>query len=57
MEKVTANAQAKSCKIIAVFMAVFFVIPNLTWAGRFKVVRVYDGDTLNRPGFDGDSIV
>lgn len=38
-------------------MAVFFVIPNLTWAGQFKVVRVYDGDTFQAIGHDVEIMV
>ena len=50
MEKITGNAQTKSYKIIPVFIAVFFFIPNLLWAGQFKVTRVTDGDTINVVG-------
>jgi endonuclease YncB( thermonuclease family) len=46
MEKVKENIQTKSFKIIPVFIAVLLVFPTLSWAGQFKVVRVYDGDTL-----------
>lgn len=52
MEKITGNTQTKNNKIIPVFIAVFLVFPTLLWAGQFKVVRVYDGDTLKAVGHD-----
>jgi micrococcal nuclease len=50
MEKITGNTQTKSFKIIPVFIAVLLVLPTFSWAGKFKVVRVYDGDTLQAIG-------
>ena len=50
MEKTTGNTQTKSFKIIPVFIAVLLVLPTFSWAGQFKVVRVYDGDTLQAIG-------
>jgi endonuclease YncB( thermonuclease family) len=52
MEKVEGNTQTKSCRIIPVLLAVFLVFPAFSWAGQFKVTRVYDGDTLKAVGHD-----
>jgi endonuclease YncB( thermonuclease family) len=52
MEKITGNIQTKNCKIILLFIAVLLVLPMFSWAGQFKVVRVYDGDTLKAVGHD-----
>lgn len=39
--------------IRAVILSAFlFLLPNITSAGQFKVVRVYDGDTLKAVGHD-----
>jgi endonuclease YncB( thermonuclease family) len=46
MEKITGNAQIKSCRIIPILISVFLVFPTLLWAGQFKVTRVTDGDTI-----------
>jgi endonuclease YncB( thermonuclease family) len=52
MEKIKGNTQTKSCRIISVFVAILLVFPALSFAGQFKVVRVYDGDTLKAAGHD-----
>jgi len=52
MEKVERNTQTKSSKIIPILIAVLLIFPVLSWAGQFKVVRVYDGDSLKAAGHD-----
>ncbi len=43
--------------IIVPVIAIFFILPNLCFAGQFKVVRVYDGDTLKAVGHDIETTV
>jgi endonuclease YncB( thermonuclease family) len=50
MEKITGNTQTKSFKIIPGYIAVLLVLSTFSWAGQSKVVRVYDGDTLQAIG-------
>ena len=57
MEEITKNAQAKNCGVILVIIAALLCFPPLIWAGQFKVVRVYDGDTLQAIGHDIEIMV
>lgn len=52
MEKAERDIQTKSSKIILVLIAVLLIFPVFSWAGQFKVARVYDGDTLKAVGHD-----
>ena len=52
MEKAKRNTQTKGCRIILILLAIFWVFPVFSWAGQFKVVRVYDGDTIKAIGHD-----
>ena len=52
MEKIAGNTQTKSCGVIPVIITALLCFPTLIWAGQFKVVRVYDGDTLQAIGHD-----
>jgi len=57
MEEITKNTQAKNCGVILVIIAALLCFPTLIWAGQFKVVRIYDGDTLQAIGHDIEIIV
>ena len=46
MGKAERYSQAKSCRIIAALITVLVIFPNLSIAAQFKVVRVYDGDSI-----------
>jgi len=39
-------------KIIPVTFAIFLILSSLVYAGQFKVIRVYDGDTVKASGHD-----
>jgi len=52
MEKAKRNTQTKGCRIAPVLLAIFLVFPAFAWAGQFKVVRIYDGDTFKAEGHD-----
>ena len=42
----------RSLKVILLF--ILLLTPSISFAGQFKVVRVYDGDTLKATGHDID---
>ena len=61
MEKIEGNAQVEGCgiaimsrslKIILILCVILLILPSLSIAGQFRVVRVYDGDTLKAVGHD-----
>ena len=39
-------------KIISLLVSLVFILPTLSFAGEFKVTRVYDGDTIKAEGHD-----
>jgi endonuclease YncB( thermonuclease family) len=40
----------RSARLIVPVITIFFILPNLCFAGQFKVTRVTDGDTINVVG-------
>lgn len=40
----------RTARVIVPVIAIFFILPNLCFAGQFKVTRVTDGDTINVVG-------
>jgi micrococcal nuclease len=52
MEKAKRYTQTKDCRIIPTLLAILLIFPAISSAGQFKVVRVYDGDTIKAIGHD-----
>ena len=46
MKKLKTNTQMKSNKIIQTLIAFLLVFPALSWAGQYRIIQVYDGDTI-----------
>ena len=42
----------KCLSILAILPLFLFLIPGISLAGQFKVIRVYDGDTFKAVGCD-----
>ena len=44
-------------RLIVPVITIFFILPNLCFAGQYKVTRVTDGDTINVVGNGKDEII
>jgi len=42
----------KFCAITPLFLSLLLIIPSIATAAQFKVIRVYDGDTVKAKGHD-----
>ncbi len=47
-----SGVMIKRFKIISLLITFLLILPALSLAGQFKVIRVYDGDTLKAEGYD-----